>query len=111
MVLAPFPQTRDALCDAAKAFVTAFGVDPKMMHMPKPMMKVLKHWTADELSKEIRDKVDETGKLPDKLLGMDVVYSAPFFAMYAPNPNYKPPEQRDRPNARERHEARQRAKG
>ncbi len=109
MVLAPFPKTRAALVDVAKAFVTAHGLEPKMMHMPPQMMKVLKTWSADEWgSQELKDKVGATGKLPDALLGMDVVFSAPFFALYAPNPNYVPPERAERPNARERALARRR---
>ena len=115
MVLAPFPKTREAICDAMKAFVNAFGIEPKLMHVPRPMIKALREWSADAWGVgELYEKIQKSGQLPTQMLGMDVVYAAPFFCLYAPNPHFVPSirEQRmsERPSARERHEARQREK-
>lgn len=108
MVLAPFPRTRAAIMSAVNGFLTAYGVEPLMMHMPLSMMKALKAWPPGEWDDEARRRLDETGKLPPKVCGMDVVYSAPFFALYAPNPLHAPTEPKDRPSAKERHELRKR---
>lgn len=115
MVLAPFPKTREGICNAMKGFVAAYGIEPELMHVPRPMIKVLREWTEDEWGgPELYEKVKKNGQLPEQMLGMDVVYAAPFFCLYAPNPHYVPSarEQRmaERPSAKERHEARQRLK-
>lgn len=115
MVLAPFPKTREGLVDAMKAFATAYGIECRLLHVPRPMIKVLRKWTADEWgSQEVADKIRAGGQLPPEIMGAEVVYAAPFFCLYAPNPHYvpSPREQRmaERPSARERHEARQRAR-
>lgn len=115
MVLAPFPKTRQGLVNAMKGFALAYGIEAKLLHIPRPMVKVMREWSVEEWgSQEVYDKIQKNGQLPEKVMDLDVVYAAPFFCLYAPNPHYVPSvrEQRmaTRPSAKERHEARQRSK-